>query len=135
MDMSGDAVQRRLSVTEPGTQASPEGATRRIAVKSNGKICFLELENIHYICAHGNYLRIHMQAETVTTRKKISDMVNTLAGTALIRVHRSTIVNRDHIKELRPWPTGEYVILMKSGKELTLSRGFRSALPELLIVQ
>jgi two-component system LytT family response regulator len=122
-------------VTDSIRLSSTETAARRIAVKSNGKICFLELESIRFICADGNYLRIHTSQEVLVTRKKISDMVITLAGTDLIRVHRSTIVNRNHIKELRPWPTGEYVILMKCGKELTLSRGFRNVLPQLLTVQ
>jgi two-component system, LytTR family, response regulator len=135
MDMSSDAVQRRLSLTDPLRVSSTDRAVRRIAVKSNGKICFIELHTVQYICADGNYLRIYTSQEVFVTRKKISDMVITLAGTDLIRVHRSTIVNRSHIKEMRPWPTGEYVILMKCGKELTLSRGFRNVLPELLTVQ
>jgi two-component system, LytTR family, response regulator len=135
MRMGSEAITRRFSVTDSIRLSSMEGAARRIAVKANRKICFLEVENINYISADGNYLRIHTQSEVLVTRKKISDMVTALAGTDLIRVHRSTIVNRTQIKELRPWPTGEYVILMKCGKELTLSRGFRNVLPELLTVQ
>jgi|SRR6185312_6800598 len=112
-----------------------EAPLRRLAVRSNGRISFVELVEIRYIEADGNYLRIFTAQEELVTREKISDMESTLAGTDLVRVHRSTIVNRRHIKELRPWPTGEYVIVMIGGKELTLSRGYKSAMPRLLTLQ
>jgi two-component system LytT family response regulator len=42
-----------------------------------------------------------------------------------LRIHRSTIVNADRIKELRPWFHGEYIVVLKDGTELTLSRTYR----------
>ncbi len=108
---------------------------RKLTVKSNGRILFVDLQQVTYIEAEGNYVRIHTHEGDFLTREKISNMVDYLIGSDLIRIHRSTIVNRNHIKELRPWPTGEYVVLMNDGKELTLSRGFKEALVDLLTIQ
>ena len=55
-----------------------------------------------------------------------------LSNGEFIRIHRSAIVNRKRIHELRPWITGEYVVVMTSGKELTLTRSYRDRLPLLL---
>jgi two-component system LytT family response regulator len=55
-----------------------------------------------------------------------------LSESDFVRIHRSVIVNRKRIKELRPWFTGEYVVILTTGTELTLSRGYRDRLPLLL---
>jgi two-component system LytT family response regulator len=49
-----------------------------------------------------------------------------------LRIHRSAMVNVDFIQELRPWFTGEYIVRMRSGKELTLTRTYRDALRRLI---
>ena len=70
--------------------------------------------------------------DSYVQRKTISAMERELDPAMFSRIHRSAIVNLDQIQELRPWSTGEYVVLMRKGKELTLSRGYRAQLPLLL---
>ena len=65
-------------------------------------------------------------------RETISDFDARLDPARFVRIHRSVIVNLDAIREMRPWPTGEYVVTLKDGKELTLSRSFRNCVVRLI---
>jgi len=54
-----------------------------------------------------------------------------LHAPGFVRIHRSAIVNTAHLREIRRWYTGEYVIGLEDGRELTMSRGYRTNLPRL----
>jgi two-component system, LytTR family, response regulator len=101
---------------------------RRVAIKSAGRIVFLEADEIDYVEAAGNYVRLHVNGVEYLTRDTMSSITEKLAEFDFVRIHRSVIVNRKRVKELRPWFTGEYIVILNSGKELTLSRGFRDNL-------
>jgi two-component system LytT family response regulator len=63
----------------------------------------------------------------------MNELEQKLDPQAFLRVHRSTIVNFDRLKELRQTPTGEYVVVLRDGTELKLSRGRRARLEQLLM--
>jgi two-component system LytT family response regulator len=105
-------------------QPSPQ----RMAVKSGGRTLFLQLDELDYIEAAGNYARLHVGAQEYVIRETMAALEAKLPQSQFVRIHRSVIVNRTRIKELRPWFTGEYVVLLTTGKELTLSRGYRDRL-------
>jgi two-component system LytT family response regulator len=104
----------------------------RIAVKSKGSIVFVRLDEVQWIEAQGNYLRLHLADESYLLRETMNAFEAKLDPAHFIRIHRSTIVNIDCIKNLEPWSTGEYVVRMSSGKELTLTRSYRDNLRRLL---
>ena len=108
-----------------------EGPRRggRLPIKTGGRTLFIDLEKVDYIEACGNYLRIHIGTTEYLTRDTMNAVEERLRPYDFVRIHRSVIVNRRRIHELRPWYTGEYVVLLTTGKELTLSRGFRDRLP------
>ena len=108
---------------------------KRLSIKSSGKIIFLELEQIDYIEGAGNYLCVHAGEQEFLTRETMSVCEAKLQSSDFVRIHRSTIVNRRRVRELKPWFTGEYVVILNNGKELTLSRGYRDRLPLLLAQQ
>jgi two-component system, LytTR family, response regulator len=108
---------------------------KRLSIKSAGKIIFLELEKIDYIEGAGNYLCVHAGEQEFLTRETMSMCEAKLQSSDFVRIHRSTIVNRCRVRELKPWFTGEYVVILSNGKELTLSRGYRDRLPLLLAQQ
>ncbi|HLJ13469.1 MAG TPA: LytTR family DNA-binding domain-containing protein [Bryobacteraceae bacterium] len=101
----------------------------RLAVKAGGRTIFVELDKVDYFEAFGNYVRIHSGSSELLTRETMSSLEDRLRPYNFVRIHRSVIVNRRRVHELRPWYTGEYVVLLTTGKELTLSRGFRDRLP------
>lgn len=105
---------------------------KRFPIKSSGRTVFLQLDEIDYLEAAGNYVRLHTGMQEYLTRDTMSAFESRLSDSDFVRIHRSVIVNRKRIKELRPWFTGEYVVILTSGKELTLSRGYRDRLPLLM---
>ncbi len=110
------------------------GIQNRILIKSNGRRIVVETEEIDQIQSEGNYVRIHVGDESYLYRATMNSMEKLLGPADFVRTSRSVIANLDKIKELRPLPTGEYVVLMKGGKELTLSRHYRHNLRSLWVI-
>lgn len=104
----------------------------RLAVKSEGKIFFIKIDDIDWIEASGNYVRLHMGSLSHLVRETMNGIQKKLDQSKFLRIHRSTFVNIERIKELQPWFHGDYVVILKDGTQLTMSRGYRSNLPELL---
>ena len=104
----------------------------RLVIKTSGHIFFLKTEEIEWLEAEGNYVRLHVGKESYLLRDTISALENQLDPKKFLRIHRSAIVNIDRIQELQPWFHGEYRIILQDGVQLTLSRSYRDKLQELL---
>jgi two-component system LytT family response regulator len=113
----------------PKAEASPD---ERLVIKANGRVVFLDLDNIEWVEAAANYVRLHVGKESYFFRETISRISERLDANHFVRIHRSTIVNVDKIKELIPVNSGEYVVVLRSGKELSCSRGYRAALQDIV---
>lgn len=103
----------------------------RLIIKSEGRIYFLKTSEIDWIEAAGNYITLHVNKEEHLMRETMNCMEKKLDPDKFIRVHRSTIVNLERIKEIHPMFSGEYLITLKNGMELTLSRKYREKFKEL----
>ena len=112
-----------------------QGLLKRYPIKSSGKIVFVDVDDIDYLEAAGNYVRLHVGPQQYITRETMNAFEARLSDSNFVRIHRSVIVNRRRIKELKPWFTGEYAVILTTGKELTLSRGYRDRLPLLLTAE
>ena len=126
----GNLGQRILSALED-IKTRPAHLDR-LVIKMNGHIFFVKAEEIDWIEAEGNYVRLHVGKETYLLRDTISGLEEQLDPKNFLRVHRSAIVNVDRIQELQPWFHGEYKIILQDGMELTLSRTYRDKLNEFL---
>jgi two-component system LytT family response regulator len=93
---------------------SPKPQSERFVVKSSGRVFFLKNDEIHLL------------------RETMNAIQKKLDSGRFIRIHRSTFVNIEKIKELQPWFHGEYVVILRDGTQLTMSRSYRSNLPDLL---
>jgi two-component system LytT family response regulator len=102
----------------------------RVMIKSGGRVFFVKVTDIDWIEAAGNYVRLHVGREAHLLRETISAMESKLDPDQFLRVHRSTIVNLDRIKEMQPWFSGDYVVILRDGSQLKLSRGYRDRLAE-----
>jgi two-component system, LytTR family, response regulator len=100
-------------------------APERIVVKSDGEIVCLKPHEIDWAESAGNYVCLHVGAVTHILRETITALEGRLGARQFLRVHRSTLVNVDRIKTLKPSLYGDYAILLRDGTKLTLSRGFR----------
>lgn len=98
----------------------------RLVIKTKGRIVFLNLDEIDWVEAAANYVRLNVGKESYLFRETISRTSERLNPNHFIRIHRSMIVNIRKIKELIPVNSGEYIVVLKSGKELSCSRGYRA---------
>lgn len=102
----------------------------RLVVKTEGRVFFLEVDAIQCIEAEGNYVRVYNGQKAYLLRDTISGIEAQLDPKKFLRIHRSAIVRIDKIKELQPWFHGEYHVILENGKQLTLSRNYRTNLQE-----
>jgi len=106
--------------------------SQRLVIKSGSRMLFLHPEKIEWVEAEKDYVRLHVGKETHLVRETMNDIEKKLESDRFVRVHRSTIVNLDYVKEMQPLPSGEYDIAMRDGTQLRLSRGYRARLMDLL---
>ena len=102
--------------------------SERIVVKSGGRVFFLNTDEIDWVEAEGNYVSIHTGKKAYLLRETISNFETQLDPREFVRIHRSSIVRLDRVKELQPWSHGEYHVILEDGTRLTLSRSYREKL-------
>jgi two-component system LytT family response regulator len=102
----------------------------RVLVKADGRAFFVRTDEIDWIEAEGKYVRLHAGQQSYLLRAGISELELQLEPKKFLRIHRSTIVNVERIKEMRPWFHGEYEVVLNDGTRLRLSRRYRSKLKE-----
>ena len=126
----------------PGTQAklsrlieslAGRENPQRLAIKNNGQIVFVNVRDIDWVEAADNYVCIHCGPETHVARETMNAMAERLDAAQFARIHRSTIVNVDRIERLQPWFRGDYLVLLRGGKKLTMSRTYREKLQDTLL--
>jgi len=105
--------------------------TDRLTVKSPRGMTFLRTEEIDWVDAAGNYVRLNAEGNAYLMRETMSSLEKRLDPARFLRIHRSTIVNIERIREIRPLQHGEHLVILDSGQRLTLSRSYRSKLDEL----
>ena len=103
----------------------------RIPIKSNGHVVFLSLLDVDWIEAADNYVILHAGAESHLLRETMTRLESKLPPEQFLRISRSTILNIDRVRELHPLFHGEYVIVLRNGKRLTLTRTYRDKLHQL----
>ena len=108
---------------------------RRLVVRAGGRVVFLDTDEIEWIEAAGNYVRLTAGGESYLMREGIAHISRRLDPGQFVRIHRSIIVNIRKIKELQPCNRGEYMVILKDGKELSCSRGYRARLQELVAAE
>jgi two-component system LytT family response regulator len=120
--------RRDLGTRLKGAPAPPPGQTTRLLVKNGERMFFVPVETIDWLEAEGNYVRLHCGREAHLVRATLSGMEEQLDPRRFTRIHRSTIVNLDRVKEVRPWFAGDYLVKLHDGAELRLSRRYRDHL-------
>src|ERR1044071_1562965 len=103
----------------------------RLVIKTAGRIFFLGVEEIDWIEAADNYVRLHSGGDTHLRRETMNSLESRLDPGQFLRVQRSAIINVRRIKELHPLFRGEYEIVLRDGTSLTSGRGYRDRLQEL----
>jgi two-component system LytT family response regulator len=125
-----EQVSQRRKGAEPSMTAPDRRIARpnRLMIKSGGRIHFVRMTDIDWCEAQGNYVRVHVGSQEHLVRDTMSHLESELDQQQFVRIHRSTIVNVDRIQEMQSSFNGEYVVLLRTGTRLTLSRGYREIL-------
>jgi two-component system LytT family response regulator len=103
----------------------------RLVIKTAGRIFFLGVEEIDWVEAADNYVRLHAGRETHLLRETMNSLERRLNPSQFLRIQRSTIINVGRIKELHPLFRGEYEVVLRDGTRLASGRGYRDRLHEL----
>lgn len=120
---------------EPRREDRPsESAARRggrLVVRKGRRLLLLSLADIRYAEAAGNYVRLHLDGASHLHRSTMNDLETLLEPHGFLRIHRSTVVQLDHIAEIRTTPAGEYEAVLRCGTMKRWSRGYRDRLDAL----
>ena len=123
---------RGADMRQQQIEALLENASRphleRLVVRESGRISFLRVEEIRWLEAQGNYVKIHASGQAPVIRRTLKDLEERLDPSRFLRIHRSILVNLDRVRELRPMFHGEYQVLLDDGTELTSNRGLKETL-------
>ena len=124
VDQTGERDRHILALLEE-LKTGPSHL-ERLVIKNGGRVFFLNVQDIYCIESEGNYVRVYDNQKGYLLRETISSLEEQLDPKQFRRIHRSAIVKIDKIKEMQPWFHGEYRVIMENGKQLTLSRNYRS---------
>jgi two-component system, LytTR family, response regulator len=127
------ASERAAKLVEliPHLHTLTQQSSSKIAIKSNGRILFLDPQDVIAVEAEGNYVLLQQATGSYLLRESISSIADKLKPYGFIRIHRSVLVNTSFVKEIRPRNTGEYELYLKGGKQYIVTRTYKENLKSL----
>jgi two-component system LytT family response regulator len=99
----------------------------RILVRAVGRVRFVPVAGVQWFEADGNYVRLHTATDSHLVRATMRSLEQELDPAIFVRIHRSTIVNLQFLRELRRRASGDHQLELDSGVRLTLSRSYRES--------
>jgi two-component system LytT family response regulator len=129
IDEIGKRVAGSHDVDTAGAAAKTHApADRKIAIKDGDNIIMVAINDIVWVEAAGDYMCVHANGATHIMRSTLKELMKKLESEIFKRIHRSTIVNLNHIDRVTPLPRGEYMIELDCGETLKVSRNYRSSI-------
>jgi two-component system LytT family response regulator len=124
-------ANQKSAEREPGNGSGTNSFASRIVFKSRGRILFLPVSEIRWIGAEENYVRICNGTETHLLRETMASMEKRLDPSLFLRVHRSAIVNLQYVKEVRTESRGDFIVQLKNGQKVPMSRSYHARIGEM----
>jgi two-component system LytT family response regulator len=111
----------------------PAGDRTRLLLSERGKVVVLSMRDIEFVQAAAKHVRIFAGGRCFCFRQPLGQLEQRLDAASFVRVHRSTLVNIEHIAEMHPLFHGDYELVLRRGTRLTLSRRYRDRLAPFLL--
>ncbi|NNF58532.1 MAG: response regulator [Rhodothermaceae bacterium] len=108
----------------PDAGSANSAAQGRLLIRDGNRLTVLRAEEVEWIEAAGDYMVLHVGAKSHLLRETMSNLEQQLDPARFVRIHRSTMVNLDAVRDLRAYDHGDYLVRMRDGTELRLSRRF-----------
>lgn len=118
----------RLMEELAGARASAE----RLAVRVGDRVLYLHASQIDWIEAADDLVRLHCGRHVYEHRSTLSQLEQRLPPGRFLRIHRSTIVNVERIREFQPWFQGDWVLILADGTRLQSGKSYRRRIRELI---
>jgi two-component system LytT family response regulator len=125
-------LQAAADFRQPRIGNAAPSAIDRLPVKVNGKVVIVRIADIDWIEADHDYVLLHVGDKSWILRETIASVEMRLALSGFVRIHRSALVNVDRVRELRPRSKGEFDVVLRDGKQLKMTRNYRSAVERLV---
>ena len=120
----------KSSSSSPGT---PENTTRKLSIKDGDTITVIDESSIDWIDAAGDYMCIHVDGETHIMRSTLNDLLSRLDQQIFKRIHRSTVVNVNRIRQVQRHTKGEFFLHLDCDHSLKASRHYKDVIKSLLL--
>lgn len=120
------------AVSNTQEDVGPGRYEKLLNVKDRGQIFRVDVESIERIDAAGDYMCIHTGGQTLILRETMKDLERRLDPRRFRRIHRSTIVNLDQVRQVRPHTNGECYLILSSGAQVKVSRSYRDVVARFL---
>lgn len=130
-DLLGQLQESARAAANDSAERPAQGS-RRLTFKVSGSYLVFAPEEIVWIEAQGNLVKLCARGRTHLVRDTLEQIAKQLASDRFVRVHRSYLVNADHIKEITPLLYGDHTVIMSDNAKIRLSRSYRHQLKALL---
>ncbi|MGB6358451.1 MAG: LytTR family DNA-binding domain-containing protein [Candidatus Acidiferrales bacterium] len=105
--------------------------TSRIAINKKGRILFINPNDVLTVVGQGNYVLLQCESTLYRLRESMTVMAEKLEPYGFVRIHRSVLVNKSWVEEIRPYTPGLYLLRLQGGKEFTVTRTYKKNLKSL----
>lgn len=131
-EQDASALARGMARLVKAAAGAAQRCPDRLLVRARGAIRFIRPDEIERIEGAGPYVNLYVEGETLLHRASLTELEKLLEPGRFVRVHRSTIINIEHVVQLEPMSHGEFEVLLTSGARCWVSRTYRSALEKRL---
>lgn len=125
-------AKKLLNNQSRSDEKTSEDYAQRLTIRSAGKIEFVKTDDIIFTKSSGNYVEIITTERKYLMRITLNEFEKALDPQEFVRIHRSTIVKKDQIKEMQSYFNGEQIVIMNSGENLKMSRSYKDSLDAIL---
>jgi two-component system LytT family response regulator len=127
------ASGRLARTARSGAPASLASSRTRLLLAERGKVVVLAMRDIEFVQAAAKHVKIYAAGRCYSFRQTLGELESRLDPASFVRVHRSTLINVEHLAEMHPLFHGDYELILRRGTRLMLSRRYRDRLTPFLL--